>query len=485
MEQVIVVGAGPVGLWLAAELRLGGVPVTVLEARTERDPHSKALTVHPRTLEVLAFRGIVDRFVASGRPLPDGHFALLDDRVDFRTLDTPFPFTLALAQARTEELLEEHAVAAGARVLRGHRVTGLTQDADGVTVQVAGPDGEERLRAAYVVGCDGTRSTVRTAAGIDFPGTGTTTWGWLCDVVLDEPPARPLNVSGQNGGVMVLPLPGGVHRLLGGDPDYVRVERPEDLTIEALRTKVSRIAGTDFGMRDPRWISVFGNATHQAAQYRSGRVLLAGDAAHMHFPAGGAGLNVGIQDATNLGWKLAAEVAGTAPEGLLDSYHAERHPVGADLLLITRAQTALVTAYTPEGQALRTLLSELIAEVPEFSDNLAGRLSALAVAYPSTDPQAHPLTGGRAPDLAFTGGGSTLFELLRDGRHVLLDLREEPGEPLGIPCHAAALADPRPEWSAVRAVLVRPDGHLAWVGEEKADDELAAAARQAVAATVR
>jgi 2-polyprenyl-6-methoxyphenol hydroxylase-like FAD-dependent oxidoreductase len=448
MEQVIVVGAGPVGLWLAAELRLGGVGVTVLEARQERDPHSKALTIHPRTLEILAFRGVVDRFLAEGPRIPSGHFGGLHDRMDFSVLDTPFPFTLALPQARTEELLEEHALASGATVRRGHRVTGLTQDADAVTVTAEGPAGPYRLEAAYVVGCDGTASAVRQAAGIDFPGTDTTVWGWLGDVVLDQPPAGIANMSGRHGGLMIVPLPGGVHRIVGSDPSGVRSDWPGELTLDELRAKVTRIAGTDHGMRDPQWLSRFGNATRQAARYRAGRVLLAGDAAHMHFPTGGVGLNVGVQDATNLGWKLAATLTGPAEGGLLDTYHAERHPVGADLLVSTRAQTAVMMAFTPEGQDLRALLSRLIATVPELSRELAERLSGLAVAY-GGPPGSHPLTGTRAPDLRLAHG--TLFTLLRPGRHVLLDLAAAPHE--GWP----------------RAALVRPDGHVAWAGDDPSE----------------
>ncbi|WP_327208471.1 FAD-dependent monooxygenase [[Kitasatospora] papulosa] len=460
MEHVVIAGGGPTGLWLAAELRLAGTPVTVLEARHARDPHSKALTLHPRTLEILAFRGVAEPFLAEGRRIPSGHFGGLDDRMDFGTLDTPYPFTLALPQARTEELLEAHAVASGADVRRGHRVTGLTQDEDAVTVEVAGPDGPYTLRAAHLVGCDGTRSTVREAAGIAFPGTDATTWGWLGDVVLDAPPEGAVYAaSGPEGGVMVVPMPGGVHRIVGGDHDSDGPDHPGELTLDALRAKVTRVAGTDFGMRDPSWLSRFGNATRQAATYREGRVLLAGDAAHMHYPAGGVGLNVGFQDATNLGWKLAATLAGTAPDGLLDSYHAERHPVGADLLLSTRAQTALMNAHSAEGQDLRTLLSRLIATVPAFSLSLAERLSGLDVAYPPP-ASGHPLTGHRAPNLELADG-TDLFTALRPGRYVLLDFTDTPAPAPGVVARAACWPGTRPAWSTVRTALIRPDGHVA------------------------
>ncbi|MFD9735067.1 FAD-dependent monooxygenase [Umezawaea sp. NPDC059074] len=455
MEQVVVVGGGPVGLWLAAELRLGGASVTVLEAREERDPHSKALTIHPRTLEVLACRGIVDRFLVSGVRIPSGHFAGLDDRMDFGVLDTPYPFTLALPQARTEELLEEHALSLGVKVLRGERVEGLVPRDDHVTVH-----GSSVVDAAYVVGCDGARSTVRSSAGIDFPGTDATNWGWLGDVVLDDPPPQPvLSVTGAEGGVMVVAVPGGVHRFVGNDPTGNRTTWPGELTLEELRATVVRVTGRDFGMRDPRWLSRFGNTTRQAAQYRKGRVLLAGDAAHVHFPTGGVGLNVGVQDAANLGWKLAAVATGRAPDSLLDTYHAERHPVGEDLLRATRAQTALMTSYTPETLALRSMLSEFIADLPAFSSALANRLSALDVTYPSS-PNAHPLTGSRAPDLRFTDG-TGLFDLLRHARHVLVGVGDVDD---AVP--AGPLLNPPAEWAGVTAALIRPDGHVAWATEE-------------------
>lgn len=485
-EHVVIAGGGPTGLWLAAELRLGGTSVTILETRHERDPHSKALTLHPRTLEVLAMRGALEPFLAEGRRIPSGHFGALDERMDFAVLDTPYPFTLALPQARTEELLEEHAHAAGARIRRGHHVTGLAQDADGVNVEVNGPDGPYTLRADHVVGCDGTRSTVREAAGIDFPGDAATTWGFLGDVVLDDPPQGAVAaVSGPTGGVMVVPMPGGIHRIVGGDPDSNGPAHPGELTLDVLRAKVRRIAGTDFRMRDPSWLSRFGNATRLAAAYRKGRVLLAGDAAHMHYPAGGVGLNVGVQDATNLGWKLAATLAGTAPAGLLDSYHTERHPVGADLLRSTRAQTALMNAYSAEGQDLRALLSQLIATVPEFSRNLAERLSGLAVVYPGPAHH-HPLTGHRAPNLELSDG-TDLFTLLRSGRHVLLDFGGAAGSVLPaaphVVTHTVRRADPRPAWATVRAALIRPDGHVAWASAGSDAGALRAETDAALAAT--
>ncbi|MEU6038191.1 FAD-dependent monooxygenase [Actinomadura sp. NPDC047616] len=471
--MIVIVGGGPVGLWLAAELRLGGAEVTVLEKRPERDVHSKALTVHPRTIEILASRGIHERFLAGAIRVPTGHFGGLSSRLRFAVLDTPFPFTLVQPQARTEELLEEHAVAMGADIRRGHTVDGLVQGAESVTVRVTGPTGPYEVEAAYVVGCDGVRSTVREAAGIAFPGTPATMYGWLGDVVLDDPPELGFSAAGGAGGLMVVPLPDGHHRLVGATPEDLRPEHPGELTLTELRAKVKAIAGTDFGMHSPVWLSRFGNATRQAERYRAGRVLVAGDAAHQHFPTGGVGLNVGVQDATNLGWKLAAVAQGRAPDDLLDTYHRERHPVGADLLEASQAQTALMSAFTPEGQVLRAFLAKTIATVPEFSRALAERLSGLSVAYPPDGP-AHPLVGHRAPDLRFSE--ETLFSLLRQGRHVLLALSgstdealtalerdEQTPVPHGLIVHNDSLAETnRPAWSRVRAALIRPDGHVAW-----------------------
>ncbi|MGW4753936.1 FAD-dependent monooxygenase [Streptomyces chartreusis] len=469
-RHVVIAGGGPVGLWLAAELRLGGISVTVVEERTEIDRRSKALTVHPRTIEILASRGAHRPFLAEGLTIPFGHFAMLDDRLDFRELDTPFPYTLFLPQARTEELLQEHALGLGATIVRGHRVTGFTETGRAVTVKVTCPDGTYEIEGAYLVGCDGTGSTVRTAAGIDFPGTPSTVLGRLGDVVLDNPPPSGFSSFTDQGGVMVAPLPDGRFRIVGVGPDSLTTEWPGDLTLDELRRSTAAVAGDDFGMRDPSWLSRFGNATRLAAEYRRGRVLLAGDAAHQHFPTGGVGMNVGIQDAHNLGWKLAATLNGRSPKALLDTYHAERHPVGAQLVEHSRAQTALMTTFTPEGLDLRALFSGMLATQPAFNLALAERLTGLAVRYPSADPAAHPLTGTRAPDLAFTGTDKSLFELLRPDAHLLLDLTpdgtlDRPTQ--GLAVRTGPLDRPPAAWRELRAALIRPDGHVAWAAERE------------------
>ena len=449
--DVVVVGGGPVGLWLAGELRLAGVRTVVLERLDEPNPHPKALGIQPRTLEVFAMRGMEKQFLAEGITLPRWHFGILDEKLDFTTLATPYPFVLAFPQVRTEAILDERARSLGADILRGRTVTGLVEDDASVTVEVAGG---ETFTAQYVVGADGSGSTVRRAAGIAFPGTDSTVFGYLGDVVLDDPPPMGRTVHNEFGAVLTAPIPGGFVRVSGYDATDQEPGRRE-VTLEELRATAVRIAGTDFGMRDPRWLSRFGNATRHAETYRKGRVLLAGDAAHIHFPAGGVGLNTGIQDAMNLGWKLAARVQGRAGEELLDSYHDERHPLGADVAEHTLAQTALITATSPEGQALRSLFGKLIASQPSMSRELANKLAALDVRYPPTRPNAHPLVGTRIAELATH---------LRDGHAVLLNASEKPLDSAaeiaaGMGIDTVAVA---PEFIDATVALVRPDGYFWW-----------------------
>jgi 2-polyprenyl-6-methoxyphenol hydroxylase-like FAD-dependent oxidoreductase len=395
--EVIVVGAGPVGLMVAAELRLAGVDVVVLERLAEPSPHSKALGLHARTVEQLAMRGLAEPFLAGGVKVPAWHFGFLPQRLDLSRLATPYPFMLAFPQHRTEALLAERALELGARIVRGEAVTGLTQTGDGVRVETD----RQTWEAGWVVGADGAGSTVRRAAGIGFPGTGADTWAYLGDLRADAPPAPGYGVQNEKGALIVAPLPGGLLRFTGFDPAH---QGPDQggLTVDELAETATRISGVEFGLRDPAWLTRFGNATRVAAGYRQGRVLLAGDSAHMHFPAGGVGLNLGLQDAMNLGWKLAAVVQGRAGSPLLDTYDAERRPWGEDVAEHTLAQTALITATDPTGQALRGLLSGLIGALPELSLMLARRLSALDVHYPV--PGANPLVGSRVAEAALPDG---------------------------------------------------------------------------------
>jgi 2-polyprenyl-6-methoxyphenol hydroxylase-like FAD-dependent oxidoreductase len=449
--DVVIAGAGPVGLWLASELQLAGVRTAVVERLGTPNPHPKALGIQPRTLEVFAMRGVEKQFLAEGIPMPRWHFGILDNKLDLTGLDTAYPFVLAFPQVRTEAVLEERAYGLGAEILRGREVIGLAEDESTVTVELA--DGTT-LSSQYLVGADGSGSTVRRAAGIDFVGSDSTVFGYLGDVVLDDPPPMGTTFFNEYGAVLTAPMPGGLFRVSGYDAtDQVPGRR--EVTLDELRATAIRIAGTDFGMRDPHWLSRFGNATRHAETYRKGRVLLAGDAAHIHFPAGGVGLNTGLQDAMNLGWKLAARVQGRAGEALLDSYHDERHPLGAAVAEHTLAQTALIAGTTPTGQAMRSLFSKLIATQPSMSLELAKKLTGLDVQYPAPTADAHPLVGARL---------SGVEQYLHSGRAVLLNMSENPLESasdyassIGIETVAAL-----PELDDTTAAIIRPDGYVWW-----------------------
>ena len=465
--QVIIAGGGPTGLTAACELALAGVAVTVLERRTARVAQSRALTLHPRTLEILSMRGVLDRALKRGIPLPTGHYGVLDTRLNFSTLETSCPYTLFIPQAVTEALLEERALELGVDLRRGCRVTGFSQDGDGVSVTAEGPDGVLAGRGLFLLGADGARSTVRTLSGIAFPGNDITTTMFLADMVLDDPP-KTHSFANEKGRFLVVPLGDGKHhRFAIVDGERLNTPLSEPVTVEEVRQAALKIAGTDFGMRDPFWLSRFGDETRLAADYRQGRILLAGDAAHMHLPAGGQGLNVGVQDAFNLGWKLAAVVKGEAPETLLDSYHAERHPVGQALLTNTLAQTAVMVAFKGRDLALRNVLNDLLT-LPETNRHLADQICAFDIAY--AEPvwpvqEKTPLCGQRLPDMELRladGSITTLYALLRDGDW--LDIRLSDADP-ALPAIKARRVDVADmgtgRLAGLTRLLVRPDGHVA------------------------
>jgi len=474
--DVAIVGGGPVGMWLAAELHRGGVRPVVLERRAERLPYSKALTIYPRTVEQFAMRGLVGRWLAEGTPVPSSHFALMKNRLDFSFLPTRYPFTLFLPQRRTEELLEEHLAELGVPYLRRHAVTGLRQNETGVDLDVDSPGGPVVVRAAYAVGCDGATSVVRPAAGIDFEGTPDTWRTILGDIELTDPPQAPALTLNQPGGSMYLvAIGGGRYRLAVIDHATLYDPLDKPATFGELRASALRLAGTDFGMRETpdAWLSRAGNAARQAARYRAGRVLLAGDAAHIHYPAGGQGLNLGLQDATNLAWKLAAEIRGWAPPGLLDGYHAERYPVGLDVIDDSLAQCGLFANPTREGIALRDRFNTMLGTHPSLCRELAVRLSGLGIRYPA--PGQVPLAGQRVPDLGLRGTPGTIFASLHSAKFVLLNLgpaaASQPLQPLQLlpagfadrlDVVTAELAADHPEWAGLRAMLIRPDGYIAW-----------------------
>jgi 2-polyprenyl-6-methoxyphenol hydroxylase-like FAD-dependent oxidoreductase len=458
-QDVVVVGAGPVGLWLAGELRLGGARVAVLEKRLERTSYSRALTLHARTLEVFAMRGIVEAWLAEGVQIPTTHYAMLSSRLDLTGLDTDYPFALFMPQLRTEELLEQRVHSLGADVRRGVEVGEVAADLDGVTVRCT--DGQE-LRAQYVVGCDGRRSIVREAAGISYTGTEDWVTSTVGDVVLTmtDPPAA-LTMHTETGSFYLVRIDARRHRLIGIEhvTDAPALRAPVDL--EGFRELIVRITGSDFSMTEPSWLSTAGSATFQADRYREGRLLLAGDSAHVHFPMGGQGLNLGVQDAMNLGWKLARTVTGRADPSVLDSYGAERQPIGQLVIDDTLAQTGVVGLGGREGQAVREMMTAALGSNPELNKQFAIAVSGMGVRYPGA-PGDHPLVGTRAPNVRLDDG-STLYEQLVDACFVLV------GPAAKAASHSYRDARVvqagfvgRSDWAGTGAVLIRPDGHVAW-----------------------
>ena len=463
-HAVVIAGGGPTGLMLAGELALAGVYVAIVERRAGQDlVGSRAGGLHARTIEVLDQRGIADRFLSQGQVAQVAGFAWIP--LDISDFPTRHNYGLGLWQSHIERILAGWVDEKAVPVYRGRDVTGFTQDDTGVDVALS--DGQS-LQADYLVGCDGGRSLVRKAAGIDFPGWDPTVSNLIAEVEIAAEPEW--GVRRDAIGIH------GVSRL--GDAGKVRIMvteqyigRTDEPTLGDLREALIAVYGTDYGIHSPTSISRFTDMTRQAASYRAGRVLLAGDAAHIHYPTGGQGLNLGVQDAVNLGWKLAQVVKATSPESLLDSYQAERHPVAARALRNTMAQTALLR---PDAriEALRDTMSELL-KMDEPRKRLAGVMSGLEIQYELGE--GHPLLGRRMPDLDLLTGNGPLrvFTLLHDAVPILLNF----GAPLDIAPWAdrVRLIDARcvgswelPVLGAVTApdaVLIRPDGYVAWVGD--------------------
>src|SRR2546423_554830 len=476
-HAVVIAGAGPTGLMLAGELALAGVDVAIVERRPNQElAGSRAGGLHSRTIEIFDQRGIVDRFLSEGQVAQVAGFA--GTRLDISDFPTRHPYGLGLWQNHIERIMAGWVGELAVKFYRGREVRGFTQDDTGVDVELA--DGQS-LRAEYLVGCDGGRSVVRKTAGIEFPGWDPTTSNILAQVEMTEKP------------------PLGIHRTALGMYSFGRLEyeirdgeivykdvgpigvmvpeedvgRATEPTLRDLSEALIAVCGTDYGVHSPTWISRFTDMARQAANYRDRRVLLAGDAAHVHSPVGGQGLNTGVQDAVNLGWKVAQVVKRTSPERLLDTYHAERHPVAARVLRNTMAQTALMRV-DDRTEALRDTVSELLT-MDEPRKRFAAMMSGLGIHYDLGD--GHPLLGRRMPDLELVtaNGPLRVFTLLHSARPVLLNLAEAGGFDITPWADRVQLIDATYDgvWelpalgvvASPTAVLIRPDGYVAWVGE--------------------
>jgi 2-polyprenyl-6-methoxyphenol hydroxylase-like FAD-dependent oxidoreductase len=465
--DVVVVGAGPTGLLLAGDLATAGVRVLVVEKRpSELSNLTRAFAVHARSSEVLDARGLADQLVKTGQPV--SRVRLFDRlEIDLDLLPTRFPFVLVTPQYEVERLLRRRAEEAGATFRHDTEVTWLHQDDDGVTVGVTSPDGPGTLRVAYLVGADGVRSVVRASVGAPFPGHTVISAMVLADVRLATRPPDVLTVASRAGALGFLaPFGDGRYRFIGWDGDH-DVDAP--VTDDEIRRIARSTLGTDYGMHDVTFASRFAADERQAPQYRYGRVLLAGDAAHVHSPAGGLGMNTGLQDAANLGWKLAAVVHG-ADAAVLDTYQAERHPVGRQVLRASGTILRLATRPGPVVAAARRAVVAVVSRSAPVRRRAAGQVSAIAVAYPRPRGS-HRLVGRRAPDLALVPGprGDRLAEALRTGRFVLVLPRPSadsealtarppvtPGELSAADRVVVHRADDDPT-----ALLVRPDGYIA------------------------
>lgn len=460
--DVAIVGAGPTGLLLAGDLAAAGVQTTVLERRTEDSNLTRAFGVHARTMELLDTRGLADALAGTGAHLQRLRlFARV--RLDLSSLASRFPYLLVTPQYHVERLLEERAVHHGARLVRGAEVVGLEQDGAGVDLRLRRDEGDSWWHAQYVVGADGHNSAVRHALGLPFPGTSVLRSIMLADVRLTEPPEDVLAVNGVGDAfAFVAPFGDGWYRIFAWDRLAEKSDH-EPLGLDEIRDVTRRALGTDFGMHDPRWMSRFHSDERQVPAYRVGRVFLAGDAAHVHSPAGGQGMNTGLQDAANLSWKLAAVVQGRTGDAVLDTYQSERHPVGRMVLRSSGALIRLAMLRSALGRVVRDRAGAVAMRVPPIARRATEMVSGIGIRYPRPRG-AHRLVGTRTADVLLADGGR-LYERLRSGRFVLVADTEI--APVGDFARrwAPALEHAVPADPAALAILVRPDGYVAWAAE--------------------
>jgi len=476
-HAVLIAGGGPTGMTLAGELALAGIDVAIIERRASQDlTGSRAGGLHARTIEVFDQRGIAERFISQGQPVQVVGFQMI--RLDLSDFPTRHPHTLGLWQAHIERILVEWLGELRVPIYRGREVTGFWQDDTGVDI---GLSDARSMRAQYLIGCDGGRSHVRKAAGIDFPGWDPTTSALIAEVEMTEQP--PLGIRNDEIGVHgigklnyeirngeIVYLDGGPMRVMVTEKHVGSTTEP---TLRDLSEALIAVYGTDYGVHSPSSLSRFTDMTRQAASYRDRRVLLAGDAAHVHSPDGGQGLNTGVQDAVNLGWKLAQVIKGISPESLLDSYHAERHPIGARVLQITMAAVALRRT-DERSKALRGMMAELLG-MDEPRKRIAGEMSGLGIRYDFGE--GHPLLGRRMPDLDLStaNGALRVFSLLHKARPALINFGEPGAFDITRWADRVQSIDARYEgkWelpalgtvAAPGAVLIRPDGYVAWTGD--------------------
>jgi 2-polyprenyl-6-methoxyphenol hydroxylase-like FAD-dependent oxidoreductase len=484
--QVIIAGAGPTGLTLAAELAGAGVNCRVIERRAEPSPHSRAFTMMAYTLELLDMRAVADSMVQRGLPCRYGPVGDGKRYLDFARLDSRFPYMLLLPQHDTEEILEAWSVQCGAEIIREARVTGVEQDDGGVTVQIEKAGRSWTERALYLVGCDGVHSSVRKMADIPFDGRAYESSLIIADVHLQNPPDPPVHARISRRGMgAVFPFPKELFRLILLDHERMHVPVSEPVTLAEISQSAAALLGTDIGIHDPIWLSRFRSEQRQAAHYRKGRVLLAGDAAHTHVPSGGQGLQMGIQDGFNLGWKLAAHIHGRAPEGLLDSYEQERYPIATETL----RQTDISFRYETSRSAWVNVARRAAMQVMRLGgvqksvvDNFAG----FRLRYRQSGASSNPLTGRRLPDVTVVGSHkrtARIHELLRQRQFVLVDQTSEGlfaavivGEWLNRLCVLRGRVSNRTDLPG--SVLVRPDGIVAWASSKHDVPGLTLALRQ-------